>query len=285
MPNSKVPREAWAGRPVKPFPKDRAATWREPLRRPGRGKSDRETEAINGVCTIWRTRSVARWSGTSRRLPKRQIGARRWGGAQAFDRDDRRRRRRGLHRLGARSLAWYRPDPDGGFPPPWRRRRDHERDTDCATAAGGRGLCQARTSRRTMTRLGARDIGRGAGPENVEHRRKAGATCPNPMHQFEIKRLIPFELFGFDAFFTNSRAVHGDRGRADHALHIYAMRGRSLVPRASSRSPRCPTSSSPTWCATMSARRAWNIFPFVFTLFMFVLSAQHARHDALIPSP
>ena len=24
------------------------------------------------------------------------------------------------------------------------------------------------------------------------------------MHQFEIKRLIPFELFGFDASFTNS---------------------------------------------------------------------------------
>ena len=44
----------------------------------------------------------------------------------------------------------------------------------------------------------AEEAGHGAG-----HGGSAGGL-PNPMHQFEIKRLIPLELFGFDASFTNS---------------------------------------------------------------------------------
>jgi len=40
------------------------------------------------------------------------------------------------------------------------------------------------------------------GAEGAGHGAGAG-SLPNPMHQFEIKRLIPLELFGFDASFTN----------------------------------------------------------------------------------
>ena len=42
------------------------------------------------------------------------------------------------------------------------------------------------------------------GPPGLEHVEQTahsagGGGLPNPMHQFEIKRLIPLELFGFDA--------------------------------------------------------------------------------------
>ena len=40
--------------------------------------------------------------------------------------------------------------------------------------------------------------------EGAEHGAAGAGHLPNPMHQFEIKRIIPLELFGFDASFTNS---------------------------------------------------------------------------------
>ena len=38
-----------------------------------------------------------------------------------------------------------------------------------------------------------------------------GTGMPDPIHQFEIQRLVPLKLFGYDMSFTNSAAVHGGR--------------------------------------------------------------------------
>jgi len=53
---------------------------------------------------------------------------------------------------------------------------------------------------------------------------------PNPMHQFEIKRLVPFELFGLDVSFTNSALFMVIAAALITLFTVYAMRGGALVP-------------------------------------------------------
>jgi hypothetical protein len=66
-------------------------------------------------------------------------------------------------------------------------------------------------------------IGAAFAAEEAGHGHGGSAgSMPDPMHQFEIKRIIPLELFGFDASFTNSalplRAVRGREGPARPGL-------------------------------------------------------------------
>ena len=51
-----------------------------------------------------------------------------------------------------------------------------------------------------------------------------------PLTQFEIKRLIPFEIFGIDASFTNSSLFMVIAAVAVFLFVTLAMRGGSLVP-------------------------------------------------------
>ncbi|MCJ7526762.1 MAG: F0F1 ATP synthase subunit A, partial [Methyloceanibacter sp.] len=66
--------------------------------------------------------------------------------------------------------------------------------------------------------------------EAAGHGGGSAGSLPNPMHQFEIKRLIPFELFGIDASFTNSALFMVIAACAITLFTMYAMRGRALVP-------------------------------------------------------
>jgi F-type H+-transporting ATPase subunit a len=66
--------------------------------------------------------------------------------------------------------------------------------------------------------------------EGAEHGGGSAGGLPNPMHQFEIKRLIPFELFGFDASFTNSALFMLIAATLITLFTIYAMHSRALVP-------------------------------------------------------
>ena len=72
-------------------------------------------------------------------------------------------------------------------------------------------------------------IGAAYAAEEAGHGGSAGGL-PNPMHQFEIKRIIPLELFGFDASFTNSALFMVIAASLITLFTIYAMRGRALVP-------------------------------------------------------
>ena len=70
------------------------------------------------------------------------------------------------------------------------------------------------------------------------------------------------------------RAVHADRVAADRRLLMLSTARRAdWCPAACSRWPRCPTSSSPTCCARAPGKDGMKFFPFVFSIFMFVLFA------------
>jgi F-type H+-transporting ATPase subunit a len=57
-----------------------------------------------------------------------------------------------------------------------------------------------------------------------------GGGMPDPIHQFEIKRLIPLDLFGLDATFTNSALFMLLAVIIVAGFLIFSMQGRSLVP-------------------------------------------------------
>ena len=57
-----------------------------------------------------------------------------------------------------------------------------------------------------------------------------GRSLPNPMHQFEIERLIPLKWFGVDASFTNSALFMVIAACLITLFTVYAMRTRALVP-------------------------------------------------------
>ena len=92
------------------------------------------------------------------------------------------------------------------------------------------------------------------------------------MHQFEIKRLVPFELFGFDASFTNSALFMVIAAALITLFTMYAMHRRALVPSRL----QSVAELSYEFVANMVRQNVgtdgMKYFPFIFTLFMFVLA-------------
>lgn len=100
-----------------------------------------------------------------------------------------------------------------------------------------------------------------------------GGLGIDPMHQFEIQRLIKLDIFGIDASFTNSSLWMVIAVAVITALTVWGMSGRALVPgRLQS-----VAELSYEFVANMvrenvgTAGQAY--FPFIFTLFMFVLAS------------
>ena len=83
------------------------------------------------------------------------------------------------------------------------------------------------------------------------------AECPIPSISSRSMRLVPIKIVRLGRLLHQLLAVHGAGGAADRRLlhRRHARRARWCRP-GCSRSPRSPTSSSPTCCATASARRA-----------------------------
>jgi F-type H+-transporting ATPase subunit a len=95
----------------------------------------------------------------------------------------------------------------------------------------------------------------------------------SPLEQFEIKRLIPVEIGGIDASFTNSSLWMILALLAVSLLMMAAMRQRALVPgRLQS-----IAEMSYEFVAGMIRENVGDegkkYFPFIFTLFMFILGA------------
>ena len=97
----------------------------------------------------------------------------------------------------------------------------------------------------------------------------------DPIHQFQIHNLVPMvSIGGHQIAFTNSalfmliivRRGVGAFDRRDGAARAWCRGG-------CSRSRKCPTNSSPIRCASSAGTEGMKFFPFVFTLFMFVLFA------------
>ena len=109
-----------------------------------------------------------------------------------------------------------------------------------------------------------------------------GGGLPDPMHQFEIKRIIPLELFGFDASFTNSALFMVIAAALITLFTVYAMRRRALVPTRLQSVAEMSYEFIANMVRDNVGTAGMKYFPFVFTLFMFVLVAEHARHGALL---
>ena len=104
------------------------------------------------------------------------------------------------------------------------------------------------------------------------HGAAAAGGMPNPMHQFEIKRLIPFELFGVDASFTNSALFMVIAGCLITLFTVYAMHSRALVPTRIQSVAELSYSFVANMVRDNVGTDGMKYFPFIFTLFMFVLT-------------
>jgi F-type H+-transporting ATPase subunit a len=100
----------------------------------------------------------------------------------------------------------------------------------------------------------------------------AEGGLPNPMHQFEIKRLIDLELFGVDASFTNSALFMVIAAAAITLFTLYAMRRRALVPTRMQSVAELSYEFVANMVRDNVGTDGMKYFPFIFTLFMFVLA-------------
>jgi F-type H+-transporting ATPase subunit a len=99
-----------------------------------------------------------------------------------------------------------------------------------------------------------------------------GGSLPNPMHQFEIRRIIPLELFGFDASFTNSALFMVIAGAIITLFTLLAMRRGALVPGRLQSVAEMSYEFVANMVRDNVGTEGMKYFPFVFTLFMFVLA-------------
>jgi F-type H+-transporting ATPase subunit a len=100
------------------------------------------------------------------------------------------------------------------------------------------------------------------------------ATNPtDPIHQFVISSIVPIEIGGLDFSFTNSALFMVVTVALTTALLYYSTRGRGLVPNRM----QSVTELSYEFIANMLRDAAGSggmrFFPFVFSLFMFILVA------------
>lgn len=94
---------------------------------------------------------------------------------------------------------------------------------------------------------------------------------PDPMHQFEIKRLINLEFIGLDASFTNSSLFMVIAIACITFLTIWGMRGRALVPTRMQSVAEISYEFVANMVRDNVGSAGQKYFPFIFSLFMFVL--------------
>jgi F-type H+-transporting ATPase subunit a len=99
-----------------------------------------------------------------------------------------------------------------------------------------------------------------------------GGGLPDPMHQFEIKRIFELELFGLDASFTNSALFMVIAACLITLFTVFAMRRNSLVPTRLQSVAELSYEFVANMVRDNVGTDGMKYFPFVFTLFMFVLA-------------
>ena len=92
------------------------------------------------------------------------------------------------------------------------------------------------------------------------------------MHQFEIERIQPLELFGYDISFTNSSFYMVLAVALISAFLILAMRGRALVPSRIQSLAEMVYEYVAGIVRGVLGEEGMKYFPWVFTIFIFVLT-------------
>jgi len=94
---------------------------------------------------------------------------------------------------------------------------------------------------------------------------------PNPMHQFEIKRFIDLEFLGVAASFPNASLFMVIAIASISFVTIWGMRGRALVPTRMQSLAELSYEFVANMVRDNVGTDGQKYFPFVFSLFMFVL--------------
>ena len=93
----------------------------------------------------------------------------------------------------------------------------------------------------------------------------------DPLHQFQIERLFEIPIGGLDASFTNSALFMVVAVTAITAFLLIAMSGRSLVPGRLQSMAELSYEFIANMIRENAGRAGMKYFPFIFSLFMFVL--------------
>jgi F-type H+-transporting ATPase subunit a len=93
----------------------------------------------------------------------------------------------------------------------------------------------------------------------------------NPLEQFEIHRLIPFKIGGIDVSFTNSALAMLIAVLLATTLLTLSVRGRSMVPGRMQSLAELSYEFIANMIRENVGSEGRRYFPFVFTLFMFIL--------------
>ena len=99
------------------------------------------------------------------------------------------------------------------------------------------------------------------------------SSMPDPMHQFEIKRLLPLEVFGIDASFTNASLFMVIAASGVSAFLLMSTSGRSLVPGRMQSLAEIAYEFVANMVRENVGTAGMKYFPFVFTLFIFILAS------------
>ena len=89
----------------------------------------------------------------------------------------------------------------------------------------------------------------------------------DPLHQFQIQRYLPINIGGLDASFSNSALYMVITVALITGLIVYGMRGRALVPSRM----QSLAELFYEFVANLVSDNARKYFPFVFSLFMFIM--------------
>lgn len=94
----------------------------------------------------------------------------------------------------------------------------------------------------------------------------------SPLEQFEIKRIVPIHIVGVDISFTNSALFMCIAVVLVTALMVLTTRGARLVPTRWQSIPELAYEAIAGMIQQNVGKEGMQYFPFIFTLFMFVLA-------------
>lgn len=107
------------------------------------------------------------------------------------------------------------------------------------------------------------------GAENASH---TNGSMPDPMHQFEIKRLIELDFLGVDVSFTNASLWMVIAVLVVGLFLFLSMRGRALVPGRMQSLAELAYEFVAGMVRDNVGSAGLKYFPFIFTLFIFILA-------------
>ncbi|HEY4192618.1 MAG TPA: F0F1 ATP synthase subunit A [Mesorhizobium sp.] len=95
----------------------------------------------------------------------------------------------------------------------------------------------------------------------------------DPIHQFHINKIIPIDLGGYDLSFTNSSLFMVVVVILAGSFFYFATSGRALVPSRWQSSAEMLYEFTASMLKDAAGTQGMKFFPFVFSIFMFVLAA------------